>query len=67
MSFNGFCPTATNKILWWSRCQTRCQTSALDLGAGPGAGPKNFEILKFDELTDFDVFSDVNGVDIKYD
>ena len=40
--------------------------SAPDLG-GPGAGPKNFEILKFDELTDFDVFSDVNGVDIKYD
>ena len=41
--------------------------SVLDLGAGPGARPKNFEILKFDELTDFDVFSDVNGVDLKYD
>ena len=41
--------------------------SAPDLGAGPGTRPKNFEILKFDELTDSDVFSDVNGVDIKYD
>ena len=37
------------------------------LGAGPGAGPKNFEILKFDELTDFKVFSVINGIDIKYD
>ena len=37
--------------------------SASDFGAGPGAGPKNFEILKFDNLTDFDVFSDMNGVD----
>ena len=40
---------------------------ALDLGAGPGAGPKNFEILKFDDLTDFKVFCVINGVDIKYD
>ena len=41
--------------------------SVPDLGAGPGAGPKNFEILKFDDLTVFMVFSDMNGVDIKYD
>ena len=41
--------------------------SVLDLGTGPGAGPKNFEILKFDDLTDFKVFSVKNGVDIKYD
>ena len=40
---------------------------APDLGTGPGAGPKNFEILKFDDLTDFKVFSVMNGVDIKYD
>ena len=40
---------------------------APDLGAGPGAGPKNFEILKFDDLTDFKVFCVINGVDIKYD
>ena len=39
----------------------------LDLGAGPGAGPKNFEILKFDDLTDFKVFSVINDIDIKYD
>ena len=32
-----------------------------------GAGPKNFEILKFDDLTDFEVFSDMNGVGVKYD
>ena len=41
--------------------------SAPNFGAGPGAGPKNFEILKFDDLTDFKVFSVMNGVDIKYD
>ena len=41
--------------------------SAPDIGGGPGAGPKNFEILKFDDLTDFKVFSVMNGVDIKYD
>ena len=38
-----------------------------DLDAGPDAGPKNFEILKFDDLTDFNVFSDMNGVGVKYD
>ena len=41
--------------------------STLDLGTGPGAGPKNFEILKFDNLTDFNVFSDMNDVGVKYD
>ena len=35
-------------------------------GARPGAGPKNFEILKFDDLTVFKVFSDMNGVDVKF-
>ena len=40
--------------------------SAPDLGAGPGAGPKNFEILKFDDLTDFKVFCYMNGVGVKY-
>ena len=40
---------------------------ALDLSAGPGAGPKNFEILKFDDLTDFRVFCVISGFDIKYD
>ena len=41
--------------------------SVPDLGAGPGARPKNFEILKFDDLIDFNVFSDMNSVGIKYD
>ena len=41
--------------------------SVPDLGAGPGAGPKNFEILKFDDLTEFKIFCVINGVDIKYD
>ena len=41
--------------------------SVPDLSVRPGAGPKNFEILKFDDLTDFKVFSDMNGVDVKYD
>ena len=39
--------------------------SALDLGAGLGTGPKNFEILKFDGLTDFKIFNVINGIDIK--
>ena len=41
--------------------------SAPDLGAAPGAGPNNFEILKFDDLADFKVFSIINSIDIKYD
>ena len=41
--------------------------SAPNFGAGPGAGPKIIETLKFDDLTDFDVFSDMNGVSVKYD
>ena len=41
--------------------------SVPDLGARPGAGPKNFEILKFDDLTDFKIFSVINDIDIKYD
>ena len=36
--------------------------SAPDFGAGPCAGPKIYEILKFDELWIFSVFSNVNGV-----
>ena len=36
--------------------------SAPDLGAGPCAGPKIYEILKFDELRIFSVFSNVNGI-----
>ena len=32
------------------------------LGARPRAGPKIYEILKFDELWIFIVFSNVNGV-----
>ena len=65
MSFNKFCPTAT-------KCVTIGQIKFYGgpdagLDAGPGAGPKNFEILKFDDLTDFKVFSVINGIDIKYD
>ena len=40
--------------------------SAPDFGAGPGVGAKNFEILKFGDLTVFKVFSDMNGVGIKF-
>ena len=40
--------------------------SAPNFGAGPGARPKNFEILKFDDLTVFKVFGDMNGVGVKY-
>ena len=41
--------------------------SVPDFSAGPGAGPKkNFEILKFDDLTNFNVFSDIKGVSVKY-
>ena len=36
--------------------------SAPDLGAGPCARPKIYEILNFDELWVFSVFSNVNGV-----
>ena len=35
-------------------------------GAEPGARPKSFEILKFDDLTVFKVFGDMNGVGVKY-
>ena len=41
--------------------------SVPNFGARPGTGPKNFEILKFDDLTVFEVFSDMNGVGVKYD
>ena len=40
--------------------------SAPNFSARPGAGPKNFEILKFGNLTVFKVFSDINGVVVKY-
>ena len=36
--------------------------SAPDLDAGPCAGPKNYEILKFDELQVFSVFNDMKGI-----
>ena len=31
-----------------------------------GAGPKNFEILKFDDLTNFEVFIGIKGTSVKY-
>ena len=40
--------------------------SAPNFGAGPGAGPKNYEILKFEDLTVVKVFSDMNGVNVKF-
>ena len=40
--------------------------SAPNFGAGPGAGPKNYEILKFANLTVFKVFSDMDGVNVKF-
>ena len=39
---------------------------ALSFGTGPGAEPKNCEILKFGNLTFLKVFGDINGVGIKY-
>ena len=36
--------------------------SAPDYGAGPRAGPKNYEMLKFDEIQVFSVFIDMNGI-----
>ena len=65
MSFNRFCPTAT-KYVTIGQIKFYGDLDA-GLGTGPGAGPKNFEIFKFDDLTDFKVFSVMNGVDIKYD
>ena len=65
MSFNKFCPTAT-KYVTIGQIKFYGGPDA-GLGAGPGARPKNFEILKFDDLADFKVFSIVNGIDIKYD
>ena len=41
--------------------------SVPDLGARPDARPKNFEILKFDDLTDFNVLNEMNGVGVEYD
>ena len=40
--------------------------SVPNFGAGPGAEPKNYEILKFEDLTVFKVFSDMNGVNVKF-
>ena len=68
MSFNGFCPTATKYVTMGQiKFYGGPGDSAPNFGARPGAGPKNFEILKFDDLTVFKVFSDMNGVDVKYD
>ena len=36
--------------------------STLNHSAGPCAGPKSYEILKFDELQVFSVFNDMNGI-----
>ena len=60
MSFNGFCPTATGNV---AMGQIKIYVGArARLGAGPCAGPKIYEILKFDELWIFSVFSNMNGV-----
>ena len=40
--------------------------SAPNFDARPGAKPKNYEILKFGNLTFLKVFGDINGVGIKY-
>ena len=40
--------------------------SAPNFGAGPGVEPKNYEILKFGNLTVFKVFSYMDGVNIKF-
>ena len=40
--------------------------SAPEFGAGPGAGPKNFEILKFGILTDFNVLSGIKYFSVKF-
>ena len=64
MSFNRFCPTATKNV---TVGQIKfCGGPGAGLCAGPGVGPKSFEILKFDDLTVFKVFGDMNGVGVKY-
>ena len=40
--------------------------SVPNFGTGPGTEPKNYEILKFGNLTVLKVFGDINGVGIKY-
>ena len=60
MSFNGFCPTATGYV---AMGQIKIYNGAgARLDAGPCAGPKNYEILKFDELQVFSVFDGMNGI-----
>ena len=40
--------------------------STPDFDAGPCAGPKIYEILKFDELQVFSVFNDVDDVSVDF-
>ena len=40
--------------------------STPDFDARPCAGPKNYEILKFDELQVFRVFNDVNDISVDF-
>ena len=44
----------------------RVLDSAPNFSAGPGTEPKNYEILKFGNLTVLKVFGDINGVGVKY-
>ena len=40
--------------------------STPDLDAGPCARPKNYELLKFNELQVFSVFNDVNDISVDF-
>ena len=40
--------------------------STPDLDARPCARPKNYELLKFDELQVFKVFNDVNDISVDF-
>ena len=43
-----------------------CDGPGAELGAGLWCRTKKFKKLKFDDLTVFKVFSDMNGVDVKF-
>ena len=56
MSFNGFCPTATGYV---AMGQIKIYVGT---EAGLSAGPKNCEMLKFDEIQVFSIFINMDGV-----
>ena len=68
MSLNRFCLTATKYVTIGQIKFYGGPGAGLGAGFGArlGAGPKNFEILKFDDLTNFEVFINIQDVSVKY-